>query len=222
MCRPTRPPDCITTSPGTRQRRLAQASTRPRPRHSPARSARVGGDAGGDELVLDVVALEQLAGERATRSSTAACARRGSPSCRRRGARPSPRVAQVVGGLLLRLAGQRGERRVGRPRHRLPVGERERVVQELAHDHVGEVAVRLLDEQRVEELALIAPVGEVVLVVTRRPRPRRRSVYSARAWPIRSSARLASAMSSSISGAWVICSSSRWASTSARSPWRST
>ncbi len=75
-------------------------------------------------------------------------------------------VVDVVRDLFDRLRGDRGERRVGRVAQaqveRLEVERGE----QLAHDRVGEVAVRLLEQPRAAELGLVAPVGQVVFAAS--------------------------------------------------------
>ena len=183
--RPVRPPVCITPSSGVERRlgervgdgaRATRRAARRGRRRRQRRRARPRPRRDSNSSPVN-----------RQRWSTAACTRRWLSSV------PSPsrttqlrRVTQVVGGLLDRLAGERGERRrrstLSSP---ASTGSAYGVVQELAHDDVGEVVVGLLDEQRVEELVLVAPVGVVVLVanaaVRPGPRSRRRTCRAPRA-----------------------------------------
>jgi hypothetical protein len=113
---------------------------------------------------------------------------------------PFGRVPQVIDALLLGLRRDGGERFVAGRRHGAPVRVHEGREQHLAHDGCGEVAVRLLDEEAVAVAVHVAQVGEIVLG---QPAPVEAGgvVYSERAWPMRSRAMLASASSSSSTGA---------------------
>jgi hypothetical protein len=72
-------------------------------------------------------------------------------------------VIAVVVDLLDRLRGDPGEHRVGGGAEPLVQGVQVVGRGELAHDGVREVAVRLLEQVRRAEVALVAPVRQVVL-----------------------------------------------------------
>src|SRR3954467_12303251 len=69
-------------------------------------------------------------------------------------------MAKVIGALLLRLGGNGGKRRVARSHHRTPVEISEGGIEELPHQRLGKIAVRLLDQQQIAVLPDVAKVGE--------------------------------------------------------------
>ena len=73
-------------------------------------------------------------------------------------------VTHVIGHFLHRLGGDGGERLVCRARQRLVVRMGEGGVEQLPHHRIGEVAVRLLDQQQVSVIAGVAQIGEGILV----------------------------------------------------------
>ena len=159
----------------------------------------------------------------ASNSSAHVAARAGRAPPRMRAARLVGAVAQPhhpVGGVLLVVARLlhapcrrcRRARRRSSARSRSQSSFRKVGDDEVAQHREGEVAARQLDQREVEVVALVAQEGELVLVVAAAlPRAAPARVSSARAWPTRSSAMLASAMSSSRTGAWPHHSARRWA-----------
>ncbi len=75
----------------------------------------------------------------------------------------------MVAGLLERLGGDAGKRRVGRRAQGVPERQLVGIEEELARHRLSEVAVGLLDEKGVGELALGSQHGEVVLVFAPAP-----------------------------------------------------
>ena len=156
---------------------------------------------------------------RATRRRGRPASARGTPRCRRRAAAPTGRVVAVVVDLLDRLGGDRRERLVGAGRQagvELALVGREH--QQPRHRDARSRRWAL-DQLHVEEVALVAQVGEVVLGARPSPSTLRRRTRAAsapgragraRCWP--------SATSSSSCGAPAIHSPSRCAETSASSP----
>ena len=71
----------------------------------------------------------------------------------------------MIGAFLFGLRRDRGQRRVARFHHRAPVEIGKGRVEELPHHGVGEIAVRLLQQQQIAILPDVAQVGELVLVV---------------------------------------------------------
>src|SRR5712692_6020304 len=125
---------------------------------------RVDGEALSDQRLLDGVALEHLAGigpELVERGLGAAMALRRAVA---EADQPFAGMAQVIGGLLLGLGGDRRQRRIARARERAPEGMYEGGIEELPDDGDGEIAVGLLDQQDVAEIVGVAQIGERILV----------------------------------------------------------
>ena len=133
--------------------------------------------------------------------------------------RPAGGVVAVVGDLLDALGRDGGEHRVARVEQPLQQREPPRREQQQPGDRVGEVAVvGQLGQRRRCGTAPPSAEGEIAsrpaessesAVARAAPRCAARA-SSSRAWPSRSSAVLASATSSSSSGAFVTHSESRW------------
>ena len=205
---------------GERRARRARRSTSRAPRAPRASTDRRRSRRG--HVAIDVVGDEQLARvapqivDRALRARVAllgAVAERDDPlaRCGERGsALPSPPSRRCRRASAFVLCVQR-----------LHLEQREHAEEELPHDREREVALRQLDDA--------ARSDSRSRRGNRRARPRSRpcpsispaSLSSSVAWPIRSSAMFASAMSSSRIGPWPHHSDSRWPSTSRSSPRRS-
>ena len=167
--------------------RLSAAARRPRPRS--ARSV--------------------VVGERTARPYRATARRARPASGAWLSSVPSPRphnqspTVEMVGDFLDRLGGDLGD-----PRRRVDADQAFEkldvpgVEQELPHQRHAEIAVRPLDEQHVAKLGGVAQIGELCRRCDPRPRHSPQASSQSRVWPIRSSAILASAMSSSSTGAW--------------------
>ena len=164
LCRPSRPPCCIQSLLG---RASVASPTTPatvfshcgrRPAGSTAMPASI-------KAALAGVSSEHFAGkspemiDRGLRAGVAFFGAVAEPDD------PFRRMPQMIGAFLFGFRRDRGQRRVSGFHHRAPIEIGEGRVKELPHHGMGEIAVRLLQQQQIAILPDVAQVRELVLVV---------------------------------------------------------
>ena len=209
-------------SPGARASPRASTSSTRASRRS--RASRQRADAGRGDRAVHVVVVEELARERPQPRERVRDARVALRACRRRGARASRRCNAGDTRFLARpLAAIAASCRVARLRAApRSSAELPGIEQELAHDRVAEIAVRLLDERQVAGIPIPRAGTRARPRRGRGPRVRRHARAGGAPGRAGRATTFASPRSSSSAGAWPTHSPSRCASTRLVSASRST